>query len=50
MQEAVRHHLAFRHLLDEELGVPPSALFARQLQSGTARFRPLLAKLPRGDE
>lgn len=40
MQEAVRHYLAFWHLLEEELGVPPSALFARQLQSGAAGRRP----------
>ncbi|MER7735658.1 BTAD domain-containing putative transcriptional regulator [Streptomyces erythrochromogenes] len=49
MQEAVRHYLAFQHLLDQELGVPPSPLFARQLQSGTTRFPPLLAKVPHGD-
>ncbi|MET8297564.1 BTAD domain-containing putative transcriptional regulator [Streptomyces sp. NPDC005180] len=36
MREAVRHYVAFWRLLDEELGVPPSALFARQLQSGAA--------------
>ncbi|MFE2165459.1 BTAD domain-containing putative transcriptional regulator [Streptomyces sp. NPDC059447] len=39
MQEAVRHYVAFWRLLDEELGVPPSALFARQLQSGAAGRR-----------
>ncbi|MFF4010655.1 BTAD domain-containing putative transcriptional regulator [Streptomyces sp. NPDC001717] len=36
MQEAVRHYVAFWRMLDDELGVPPSALFARQLQSGAA--------------
>ncbi|MFE5770353.1 BTAD domain-containing putative transcriptional regulator [Streptomyces sp. NPDC056485] len=39
MQEAVRHYVAFWRLLDEELGVAPSALFARQLQSGAAGRR-----------
>lgn len=40
-REAVRHYLAFLRLLDEELGMPPSALFARLLQSGAAGRRAL---------
>ncbi|MET9959377.1 BTAD domain-containing putative transcriptional regulator [Streptomyces sp. NPDC006326] len=37
VHEAVRHYVAFQRLLHEELGVPPSALFARLLQSGGER-------------
>nr|WP_308355048.1 bacterial transcriptional activator domain-containing protein [Streptomyces sp. MUM 203J] len=39
VHEAVSHYVAFQHLLDEELGVPPSALFARLLRPVTERRR-----------
>jgi len=41
-QAAVRHYGAFRRLLREELGVPPSPLFTRMLQSA-AEERPTQA-------
>ncbi|MGW6874565.1 AfsR/SARP family transcriptional regulator [Streptomyces xanthophaeus] len=37
VHEAIRHFVAFRRLLHEELGVPPSDLFARLLHSGADR-------------
>ncbi|MFI9429102.1 BTAD domain-containing putative transcriptional regulator [Streptomyces achromogenes] len=38
VDEAVRHYDAFRRLLREELGVPPSPLFMRMLPAAPSRW------------